>query len=71
LSGINSLATELETALKSLQSRWVNTTALWNDSVSRGFETQFLHTIERDTQTALNEMNRLAQSIVDAHRQVK
>ena len=71
MSDINSLATELNVALKSLQLHWQTTTNLWNDLVSQSFESKFLSPIERDTQTVLKEMNQLAQFIADARRQIK
>ena len=71
MSDINSLATELNVALKSLQLHWQTTTNLWNDSVSQRFESKFLSPIERDTQTVLKEMNQLSQFIADARRQIK
>jgi hypothetical protein len=70
LSGVNSLATELDTALKSLQLRWENTLTLWNDSVSQNFESQYLNPIEREVQTVLHEMDHLAKFIADARRQI-
>ena len=71
MSDINSLATELNTALKSLHLHWQTTTNLWNDSVSQSFESKFVSPIERDTQTVIKEMNQLAKLISDARRQIK
>jgi hypothetical protein len=71
LSGVNTSATELDTALKSLKLRWENTLTLWNDSVSQNFESQYLNAIEREAQTVLHEMDYLAKFIADARRQIK
>ncbi len=71
LLDINSIATEMNTALKSLQLHWQITTNLWNDSVSQSFESKFLSPTERDTQIAIKEMKQLAMLIADARRQIK
>ncbi len=71
MSEVHSLATELDTALKSLKLRWENTLTMWNDSVSQNFEMHYLNPIERDAQTVLHEMDHLARFIKEARRQIK
>jgi hypothetical protein len=61
---------QLGTAWKALRSRWEQTTPLWNDPVSQGFERNYLTLFESQTQTTHLEMQRLAQVIAEAQRRI-
>jgi uncharacterized protein YukE len=61
---------QLGTAWKGLRARWEQTTPLWNDPVSQGFERNYLTLFESQTQTTLQEMQRLAQVIAEAQRRI-
>jgi len=62
---------QFNTTRKRLSQRWEATKALWKDPVQQRFEEKFLMPLERETHTTLKEMERLAQTIAKARRNVK
>jgi hypothetical protein len=62
---------QLSIAVKVLLQKWEDTHPLWNDPVSQSFEKNYLALLEAHTQSTLNEMQKLAQVIAEAKRQVR
>ena len=66
---------EQTTALKEnwlrLEQRWGLAAAKWNDPVRWAFEKQTWAPLERQTRETLLEMQRLAEIVAQARRQVK
>lgn len=62
---------QLNMALRTLHLRWEETTAVWNDPVSRDFEGSYLALFDRDTQVTLLEMQKLAQVVAEAQRRIR
>jgi hypothetical protein len=70
MAALHSPLNQLETAGKTLHHRWEATRAIWNDSVSQTFESDYLTLIEAQAQATLKEMQQLAQAIDAARRAV-
>jgi len=70
MASLDASIEQLSTAWKVLHKRWGDTTPLWNDSVSQGFEKNYMVVFEGQTQATLNEMQNLAQVIGEAQRRV-
>jgi hypothetical protein len=71
MAALHSPLTQLETASKTLHHRWETTKPVWNDPVSRTFESDYLTLIEAQAQATLKEMQQLAQAIDAAKRAVR
>lgn len=55
------VASSLHHAMKSLRVRWDQTQEIWNDSVRRQFEEEYLVPLEPQVTTTLKAINRLSQ----------
>jgi hypothetical protein len=55
------VASSLQHAMKTLRARWDMTQEVWNDSVRRQFEEQYLVPLEPQVMTTLKAVNRLSQ----------
>jgi len=62
---------DLQEAFQRLRQRWEEAKTLWNDPVRWDFEKRHWQLLERETQATLKEMDRLAQTIVRARRNVE
>ncbi len=54
-----------------LQRQWQVTTGLWNDFARHRFEREYMQTYEPTVFAALKELDRLAQVIAQAQKEVK
>lgn len=71
MSNLNDLTARIDAAQKKLAQQWELTKALWKDSVSRNFEKTHISPIESQTRKMLHELDRLAQVIAQARKNVK
>ncbi|HEY5311700.1 MAG TPA: hypothetical protein VIK18_04250 [Pirellulales bacterium] len=55
------VASSLQHAMKSLRFRWDETQDVWNDSVRRQFDEQYIVPLEPQVSTTLKAVNRLSQ----------
>ncbi len=70
-TNLNMVIAQLDTAWKSLALRWQETKKTWNDPVSREFEKAYWDVAEHQVTATRREMERLAQVIAGAQRNVK
>ncbi|MEW6403837.1 MAG: hypothetical protein AB1649_18735, partial [Chloroflexota bacterium] len=70
-AGMNTTIAQLDAAWKRLRQRWEDTKAVWNDPVQRHFDKEYWTPLESQTQTTLQEMERLTETIAKARRNVK
>ena len=70
MASLDASIEQLSTAWKVLHKRWGDTTSLWNDAVSQGFEKNYMALFEGQTQATLKEMQYLAQVIGEARSRV-
>ena len=61
---------QLDSAFQSLQRQWQASCALWDDPVRRHFEREFWQDSERIVLATINEMQKLAEVIAQARRNV-
>ncbi|MEW6230987.1 MAG: hypothetical protein AB1566_01585 [Chloroflexota bacterium] len=71
MSALNTTQEQLHAAWQALQHQWRASCALWDDPVSRRFEREFWQDFERVVPATMNEMQKLAQVIAQARRNVK
>jgi hypothetical protein len=71
MSNLNTIISQLDSNWKALALRWEETKKVWNDPVYRDFEKEYWDVLERQVRVTQNEMERLAQVIAGARRQVK
>ena len=62
---------DLVEAFRRLQQRWKDTNSLWNDPVRWKFEKEHWKPLERETGATLREMERLADVLAKARRNVR
>lgn len=70
MGALNHALSDLESAERALHQRWEHAKSLWNDPVSRGFETDYFIPIQSQMQATFKEMQQLAQTIDAARRAV-
>lgn len=70
MAGLDSSVDQLSSVLKVLKQRWEDTKPLWNDPVSESFEKIYWTTLEKDTHSALKEMQQLSQVVAEAQHKV-
>ncbi|MBC7264335.1 MAG: hypothetical protein H5T64_08235 [Chloroflexi bacterium] len=71
MSNLNTITAELDEAWQRLRQRWEETKAMWNDPVRWQFEREFWQPLESQVPIILKEMERLAQVIAQARRNVR
>lgn len=71
MSGIRQAWDRLQSAQSRLQDQWQATSDRWHDLVRQRFERDFLQEYERIVPSAVKEINRLAEVIDQARREVK
>jgi len=64
-------ASELVETWRRLEQRWQDAQSLWNDPVARSFAKEHWAPLEQQTRAAQQELERLAQVIAQAQRNVK
>ncbi len=62
---------QMDSTLKTFRQNWENTRLVWNDPVQQHFEKDYWQPLETQAQATLREMERLAQVIAQARRNVK
>ncbi len=62
---------ELVEAFRRVQQRWEHTKDLWNDPVRWKFEKDHWEPLEKETEVTLGEMERLADVLAKARRNVR
>ncbi|MBI3739515.1 MAG: hypothetical protein HY258_10760 [Chloroflexi bacterium] len=68
---LNNTTAQLDSAFRSLAQRWADTKTVWDDSVQRDFEKEYWEPLEAQIRSTQQEMERLAQVIAQAQRNVK
>jgi len=71
MASVNASANEMQEALRRLLQQWESARQVWNDSVSRDFQAQYLEPLDAQTRAAQREMEKLAQVIQGARKSVK
>jgi hypothetical protein len=71
MSNLNTAISQLETEWKALALRWEETKKVWTDLVRRDFEKEYWETLAPQPPAVQREMERLAQVIAGARRNVK
>ncbi len=71
MASVNVSASEIQEALRRLLQQWEAARQVWNDSVSREFQEQYVEPLDAQTRAAQREMERLAQVIAVAQKSVK
>lgn len=71
MASLTSSANEIQEALRRLLQQWESTRQVWNDSVSREFQEQYVEPLDTQTRAAQREMAKLAQIIAAARKSVK
>ncbi len=71
MSNSNAPVTQLDASLKVLRQRWEESKTLWNDPVRWDFEKRRWQPLEQQTQATLKEMERLADVLAKAQRNVE
>jgi hypothetical protein len=71
MAELSSTIAQLDTAWRALQQRWAATKSLWSDKVSRDFERELWVQLEGQVPATQREMQRLAEVIAKARRNVK
>jgi len=60
----------MQTALQALRQRWETTQRLWRDQVQRDFAKAHMEPLDREAQATLAEMQRLAEVLAKAWKNV-
>ena len=68
---MNNPGNQLGLASKKLRHSWEQTQTVWNDSVSRNFERDYVQPFDSQLQAVQREMKQLAQVIAGARRTVR
>lgn len=71
MTSLHNTAAELRDAWQVVQQRWEQTKAVWNDPVAWSFEQERWAPLEQQTRAVRQEMERLAQVVAQAQRNVK
>ncbi len=71
MSNVQLPVSQLETSLKTLRQRWEESKTLWHDPVRWDFEKRHWQPLEQQTGATLREMERLADVLTKARRNVK
>ena len=71
MTSMNASEERLDSAWKALRARWEDTGSKWNDSVRRAFENEYWEPLEAQVRSTLDELQRLAQVIAQAERNVR
>lgn len=71
MNSLSQARSHLQGEWRRLQQQWQATCELWDDPVQRQFEREFWQEYERVLLPTLNEMDRLAEVIAQARREVK
>ncbi|RLC77094.1 MAG: hypothetical protein DRI61_12135 [Chloroflexi bacterium] len=69
--GLKESARKLEEAFRVLKQQWDTTRGLWKDPVQRRFEREFWQVYEPTVYATIKQMERLAETIAQACREVK
>jgi hypothetical protein len=70
MTNLNTTIAQLDSAWKTLRQRWEATKAVWNDPVRWDFEKEYWMPLEGQVLATQREMERLAQVIAQARRNV-
>ena len=71
MANLNIVIAQLDSTWKSLVLRWQEATKVWNDPVRRDFEREYWDVLTHQVPATKREMERLAQVIARARRNVK
>lgn len=71
MNGLNIAQERLGNGWRILQHQWQASCALWDDPVRRQFERGFWQDFERVVPATMNEMQKLAEVIAQAQRNVR
>jgi hypothetical protein len=66
---VSIISSALHHAMKTLRMRWDETHEVWDDSVSRKFEEEYLVPLEPQLQVTLKAINRLSLVMARAHEE--
>lgn len=71
MTSLHSTAADLRNIWQALSQRWQETHTLWKDPVAWSFEKEYWTPLEQQTRAVQQELERLAQVVVQAQRSVK
>lgn len=64
-------AIEMQEALRRLLQQWESARQVWNDSVSREFQEQYVEPLDAQTLAVQREMEKLARVLAGARKSIK
>ncbi len=71
MASLNTTHTQLDSAWRVLRQRWGDTQSLWNDPVRHSFEKEHWTPLESQMRATLEHLERLAQVVAQAQRNVR
>ena len=71
MTNLNTTHAQLSEFTQRIRQRWAETQSMWSDPVQQYFEKDYWLPLEAQAQATLREMERLAQVIAQARRNVK